>query len=682
MTYDEARELLGINTEVKEFDLDLIYNNLKDEIKKQISSTPFPVIRDSLNLQLSSIEQAYQMLKKEQEIKIEGIEFAADPEELKTAWLKLGFPESISPDDAEFRFLTQREQLKAALSTNNPRIKELAMADLNELEKAFRTVKGFLQILRRYKETEEEKKKLEIEVFNRSERLFNRKIEDYYKITSEGVKEFTLGNYKEAEYHFNAALNVFPNDPLAHFLIRECTEKPKLILNMKNKLEAEKEVTIRNLIDNFRKGEQNRLQEFYVNSARGTEAFSNGDFDTALIYFNKAKDLFPEDINVAYFISRCESEIERIYKEKIESELKVKEEREKLKKEIMLNKKQFDDLCKNAIRFYHAGNYPDALNLFLQARSIFPDDYNVNYLIEESEKQIRLFSEVLGKNQNQSALNENLISQQNSYIPEKTDTEKATVQNVKDLIAAENYSEALDLIDKLIAGGNDDGNTLTALMKEAKEKLYNKLKEEVLIPQLSDEQKKANDYMAEGNYSKALEYFRLALAKDPANEYLKVLIHECETKMGYISSAPEPGLLPDDPDNLRESADALFNEGKYFEALEKYKAALNVMPNDPYLIFCIEECENILKIKFEKTREEPVKAGQSSLRPRESVPENLNEMRKKADELFEKGKYNEAAYYYQRLLESDPNDLTVKLLLDECKLNLAPKFKIYDTNKN
>lgn len=681
MTNDEAKELLGITPELKDYDLDLIYTNLSSEIKKQISSTPFPVIKESLNIQLTSVEQAYSMLKKEKDIRIEGIEFAADPDELKNAWLKLGFPGNISPEDAEFKFLTQREQLKAALSTNNPRIKELAMADLNELERAFRTVKSFLMVIKRNKELEDEKKKLEIEVFTRSEKLFNRKIEDFYKIAIEGIREFSSGNYKEAEYHFNAALNIFPSDPLVHFLIKECTEKPKLILNMRNKLEAEKEVTVRNLIENFRKGEQNRLQEFYVNSARGTEALKNNDYDTALVYFNKAKDLFPDDINISYFISECESEIEKIYKQKIEAEIKVKEEREKLKKEILGNRKEFDDLCRNALRFYHAGNFPDALNLFLKARSIFPDDYNVNYLIEESEKQIKLFSEVLGKNSVRNAPSEPVSTGVMPAYPAVQKSEPG-LPDVKGLIKEEKFSEALDLIDKLLAGNTGDEAELRNLMSEAKEKLYNKLKEEVLVPQLSPEQKQANDYMAEGNYAMALEFFRIALKKDPDNEYLKVLIRECESKTGSRSDQTQVSLLPDDPDNLRESADALFNEGKYFEALEKYKSALSKMPNDPYLIFCIEECENILKIKFEKTREELPKSFSSGSGTREAMPENIADLRKKADELFEKGKYNEAAYYYQRLLESDPNDLTVKLLLDECKLNLGPKFKIYDTNKN
>jgi tetratricopeptide (TPR) repeat protein len=175
----------------------------------------------------------------------------------------------------------------------------------------------------------------------------------------------------------------------------------------------------------------------------------------------------------------------------------------------------------------------------------------------------------------------------------------------------------------------------------------------------------AEKLFSEGRFQDALFYFKEAKTDQPMDYSLEVYIQELEhlvsgegnneseqNNKGYESYELEAY------EEVLKEANGLRAEKKYSTALEIYNTLLVSDPENPYLLYCKNECEDELKRMGEPKTKPTVDARQTTT--------DMLTLKRTGDEFFNKKKFNEALGYYRQALKINPNDIYLQIVIDQC----------------
>jgi tetratricopeptide (TPR) repeat protein len=194
------------------------------------------------------------------------------------------------------------------------------------------------------------------------------------------------------------------------------------------------------------------------------------------------------------------------------------------------------------------------------------------------------------------------------------------------------------------------------------------------------------------NYTVALAKYKEALLKKPNDAYAQGRISEINTKQNEQN---QTSTQDTEYNNYISQADALFGQQKYLEAIELYRKALSVKPNDAYATNRLDEATRLEKEKSvgeeDKEYQKILAAGQKyfdlgdyvkaldyynrakGMKPSDPAPQKkideinqildnqkgdaeFNKLKQQADTYFEKGDWKNAKIYYEKALTLKPGD--------------------------
>ncbi|MBN2382803.1 tetratricopeptide repeat protein [bacterium] len=145
--------------------------------------------------------------------------------------------------------------------------------------------------------------------------------------------------------------------------------------------------------------------------------------------------------------------------------------------------------------------------------------------------------------------------------------------------------------------------------------------------QISDCINQAEELVKNKKFDEAVQELEKASALDPGNEKLQERITGIQnSKTMYLDTKVKVN-------KFIERGDALFNEGKYVDAIQMYRAGLKFIPDDP------EVREAIRKAEFESRR-----------------GKNVEAYLKLGLSRYESRKYDQAKEYFQKVIELDPEN--------------------------
>ncbi|MEX2596903.1 MAG: hypothetical protein WEC59_08235 [Salibacteraceae bacterium] len=129
--------------------------------------------------------------------------------------------------------------------------------------------------------------------------------------------------------------------------------------------------------------------------------------------------------------------------------------------------------------------------------------------------------------------------------------------------------------------------------KKTKEQL---LQEEAEYKKVIQE---ADNFFGNGEYQKAIDSYNGAQNIMPSEQYPKQKIDECNTKLTEIKQKEEEAEYKKDI----QEADKFFNNDEYQKAIDRYKNAQKIMPNEQYPKQKIDECNaKLAEIKQKKEK--------------------------------------------------------------------------------
>ncbi len=398
--------------------------------------------------------------------------------------------------------------------------------------------------------------------------------DEYYDIIDLADELYDKNQLVEAILKYRQALQIIPNDEYALTKVREITD--------------------------FQNNEKEKIESFDKAMEAGRFYITEKDYDKAIKSFREAAGIFPDrDAPI--------NELNIVNSQKAEFEQQV----------VLFNQK-----IEEAEKFLLIKNYSEALNIYIEADSILPEN-------EEARKKI---TELAPLADNQDAYNKQVEKADEFYIAKDFISARKQYLTAKKLWPEKNYPT--DMVEKI------------------DEKLENEKK---------DLDKNYNQYIVGGDsllelkeYSQALGSFNLALNLKPNEAYPKSKQREIETIFEDRRKAFEANY-----DIMISRADSAFNAGLFNIAHDKYETALEVKPDDKYPKSQLAKIESSLK----------------EIAAQEKLNKEYNELILQADKLYSTRNYDLAIRKYReaqalKSIESYPQakiDAITLLLADAVK---------------
>ena len=333
----------------------------------------------------------------------------------------------------------------------------------------------------------------------------------YQSLISMGDKEFNEAEYIKAKSYYQEALRLKKDDPTAKNKLNKTLQKIR---------------------------EQSEKEEiFYQHIDIADNHYNNGDYENALISYNKAIKLFPKD---GYTLEQI-----KIVTQKINDD-----------KETIA---AFNEFVKNGDNFMSVQKYTEATIQYKSALELYPNNNNVKEKYQEAKNK------------------KDNYDRQSSYFEQlKREAQELTLRK-KYTEAIEKYSEALTIFpeDSEIKA---EINSLT-IMRDVAERYNSKINE-------------ADSLYLEKSYEKAQNAYNEALKVIPEDPYsldMLARIDETVNSDEYLSLKNYRILI--------EEAKTLENNNNYNDALVKYKNALKLNPGDEFSTQKIEYLTNIIDSK-------------------------------------------------------------------------------------
>ncbi len=345
------------------------------------------------------------------------------------------------------------------------------------------------------------------------------------------------------------------------------------------------------------------------NSARYTEKvmladdlFNKKDFDGALKLYQQALGFLPDD---KYALDK----VQQI--EKMQSDAQQKEA-------------NFTKSVAEAEKYFQEKDYTNALKSFKSAQSIKPDDKEVAQRVQQTDSLL----------QNQKNLN--------------GDYENA-LQAADQFAGRQKYDLAIEQLDKAIK------------LKPQEETPQKKLEEVRRLKKDYDAYQAiitdADNFYINKDFEAARKKYQQASAVRPQDEYPKNMLEKVDIAQQDMAHSTQSSY-----EIVIAKADKYYDEKRYDEAMEEYKNALRLKPDESYAKQKIEAINNVVNL-------------------RESQDAAYKESIAKADKLFDDEKYEEAKAEYQhakgfKSLEQYPD---VKINeINDILANLADKKDQYN----
>jgi tetratricopeptide (TPR) repeat protein len=278
-----------------------------------------------------------------------------------------------------------------------------------------------------------------------------------------------------------------------------------------------------NKIEKLQSDQKERIEAFESAMKTGNELLAAKQFNEAIMTFEEARDLFPDNSLPAEQIDLA------------------KNQKEAYKNNMTL----FEEQMEEAQRYILVKNYAVALDHFENAYEIFPEDEDVNNWI----------SEIKPKADNQRKYNTRVDAADELYINKDFMGAMAKYNEAAELWPENSYPH--DMIGKI--------NEQLALQRKDLDKNY----------QISVD--KADSLLAIEEFKAAQGQYNLALTLKPAESYPKTKLAEIDAHFAEQHRAFEENYA-----NMIAKADSLFDIQQYMSSKEQYEFALTIRPEDIY----------------------------------------------------------------------------------------------------
>lgn len=338
----------------------------------------------------------------------------------------------------------------------------------------------------------------------------------------------------------------------------------------------------------------NELQAMYGKLVLSADsAFDAGDYGTAISFYNKAAELMPEETYPQQRIAEIR---------KMEEEQRAREEGYAMA--ISLGDQYFDN-----------GEYAGALEEYQTALNLKPgSEYvakrieTINGILDELAEEQRIRQEYEGIIENADGAFE-----ASDYAAALELYRSAAALMPGEIYPQEKIRETELLIDEIAAA-------------EARDIRYNRLIGS------------SDSLYDAGEYELALSSYKSALEVKPGEQHPSGRVTEIEVLLAEIAQAEQTRKQYEE---AIATADGAFERKDYNKALDFYKTAAALLPDEPYPAGKISELTLLLE-EIAKT---------------EATRKQYDETIAKADLLFEEMKFTEALAEYRSALELMPEEL-------------------------
>jgi tetratricopeptide (TPR) repeat protein len=413
--------------------------------------------------------------------------------------------------------------------------------------------------------------------------LFQKQLADeqYNIVIAQADNSFKQLLYNEAAKSFQEALNIKPNEAYP-----------------KNKLKEINEILAR-------QSQNAEKQESYKQAMQqGEIMFQKQFYEKSLASFENALSLKPADEQATRKIEEVKGIMNRL-----------------------ADKLMYDKLIVSADKSYKKDLFKEALNDYIAAAAIIPDDKYANQRIEEINQKLQLegnFADLIAKADNE-------------FNTKNYGEAKSLYQEALKIRANDKYSfDRIKEIDILLAAQGVDEKYNSTLTQA--DQLFN-----------------ANDYEnARGKYNEAAGI-------KPKEKYPKDKILEINTILSQIAK---------DNQSYQQAitkADGLFNQKLYEKAKEAFVDAGRIKPEETYPPEMIGKIDVLIaeqnqlaadaeaeKIRLEKERAEAEAARLATIQAEKD--KNYNEAITKADNLFNEKQYENARNEYRTAQTVKPEE--------------------------
>lgn len=343
---------------------------------------------------------------------------------------------------------------------------------------------------------------------------------------------------------------------------------------------ANKIAELEDKIEQIRIAEEEHLaieKAFQEELTLANDLFSADDFENALLSYNKAATIKPDDEYALEKILLVEDKIEQI---------KIAEQ------ERIAIEKAFREELINADDLFSSGDIEKALDSYKKVSTIKPDDVTILdkiKLVEDKIEQVRL-------------------AEQERISIEKAFLEKLAIAD--DLFSSGNYEKALDSYKKASAIKPDDIAVLdkTKQVEDKIEQIRHAEQERISIERsFLKELATADNLFYSGDYEKASDTYNKALAIKPDDNTVLDKIKRVEDKIEQVRAAEQERLtqialnekekkdLNTKYQNLIIKGDELYNQSLFQDSIEQYKLGLKIKPEEKYPISRIELIDEKIK---------------------------------------------------------------------------------------
>ena len=376
--------------------------------------------------------------------------------------------------------------------------------------------------------------------------------ERFAALIKEGDLLFAQKNYSDARNSYNRALSIKPTDSYALQQVKKINDLlgKQQLETQYNELIAQADNSFQQILYNEAKSKYQNALQLKPNEGYPKDRIKEIDG----ILADQAKNLKNQE-NYKEAMFQAESLFNKQFYEKsmasYQNALSYKpddpaatqkiEEIKLIMKEIT-DRIQYDKLIKTADKFYKKKLYPDALNDYMEAFALFPDEKHPKERIDEINKILELkqsFADLVYKADNQ-------------FIAENYDASKSLYQKALEIHSTDKHS--LDRIREI------DG----ILAKQGVEANYN-----TLIAA-------ADDFLAAKSYESAKEKYTAALGVKPKEKYPKEKVAEINSILQQIAK------LNKQYEQTIAKADGQFKQKNYEKAKITFAAAGELKPEETY----------------------------------------------------------------------------------------------------
>lgn len=481
-----------------------------------------------------------------------------------------------------------------------------------------------------------------------------------------------LKNTAVAEYAYDADYNTMSFDQ-------------KKMRNVKNQIQDKIEE-----MNALKAQEEMKVKNFNKLVAEGDKLFAKDKYEEALLKYQEAKNLIPDDPTILI---------------KIE-ETQKKAEEQKQKDQLAKVEEQYQKAMQDGLSAYNGKDYELALSHYSTAAQLKPNEQGPTDKIIEIEgileklKADQEAKEKLEKEyQNLITAGDNLLSAQD-YANAKSKYEEALKLKPGESHPQEKINQINTILSDLEANAakeeqykllmTEAEGLLTAKdyenakakfqeasnIKPAESLPKSKIAEiDEILSNLQEEQQLEENYkklVSEGdalfgqeNYEGAKKKFEEALLVKAGEAYPKEKIEEINKKLDELKNQ---AAQQEQYDNFIGAADQLFESKKYQEAKDQYNLALGIKQNAAYPIAQIKKIDEELK----------------KLNDAAELDKQYEQTLADAENLFNEKKYEEAKAKYQEALALKPAEKRPEAqiaLIDKLIKELADKEVLENTYK-